>query len=261
MSYENIILETVEPGICLLTVNRPRALNALNPETLEEIGQAVDEVRRDTDARVLLVTGAGEKAFVAGADISRMQSMNALEGKAFSELGLRTCRSLELLPIPTIAVVNGYALGGGTELAMSCDWIFASERAVFGQPEVNLGVTPGFGGTQRLTRLVGRAMAMELVTTGRQVKADEALRIGLANRVVAPEGLMEAALESARLIASRGPVAVRLAKEAIQRGQDLELDAALVLESEVFGLCFATEDQKEGMAAFLEKRAPEFKGC
>lgn len=143
---------------------------------------------------------------------------------------------------------------------MSCDWIYASTRAVFGQPEVNLGVTPGFGGTQRLTRLVGRAVAMEMVTTGRQVTADEAKSIGLVNRVVAPDQLMEAALESARLVASRGPVAVRLAKEAIQRGQDLELDAALVLESDAFGLCFATDDQKEGMAAFLEKRTPEFKG-
>ncbi len=261
MSYENITLEAVEEGIYCLTIDRPRALNALNPETLEEIAQAVAEVGARSDARVLLLTGAGDKAFVAGADISRMQSMNALQGKAFSELGLRTCRSLELLPIPTIAVVNGYALGGGTELAMSCDWIFASERAVFGQPEVNLGVTPGFGGTQRLTRLVGRAMAMELVTTGRQIKADEAVRIGLANRVVAPEKLMDEALESARMVTNKGPVAVRLAKEAVQRGQDLELDAALVMESEVFGLCFATEDQKEGMAAFLEKRSPKFKGC
>lgn len=260
MTYQNILLETVEPGIHRLTVNRPKALNALNPETLEEIGDAVAAIGRDTAARVLLVTGAGDKAFVAGADISRMRDMGALEGKAFSELGLRVCRGLELLAVPTIAVVNGYALGGGTELAMSCDWIIASERAVFGQPEVNLGVTPGFGGTQRLTRLVGRGMAMELVTTGRQIKADEAQRIGLVNRVVAPDQLMVSALEMARLVASRGPVAVRLAKEAVQRGQDLELDAALVLESEVFGLCFATEDQKEGMAAFLEKRTPQFKG-
>lgn len=260
MAYQNVLLESLEAGIYRLTVNRPKALNALNPETLEEIGAAVAEVGAMADAGVLLVTGAGDKAFVAGADISRMQSMTALEGKAFSELGLRTCRALELLPIPTIAVVNGYALGGGTELAMSCDWIIASERAVFGQPEVNLGVTPGFGGTQRLTRLVGRGMAMELVTTGRQVKADEAARIGLANRVVEHGQLLNAALESARMVVSKGPVAVRLAKEAIQRGQDLELDAALVLESEVFGLCFATEDQKEGMAAFLEKRAPVFKG-
>ena len=260
MVYQNILLEAVEAGIYRLTVNRPKALNALNQETLEEIGTAVAAVGDKADARVLLVTGAGDKAFVAGADISRMQAMSALQGKAFSELGLRTCRSLELLPLPTIAVVNGYALGGGTELAMSCDWIYASTRAVFGQPEVNLGVTPGFGGTQRLTRLVGRAVAMEMVTTGRQITADEAKSIGLVNRVVAPDQLMEAALESARLVASRGPVAVRLAKEAIQRGQDLELDAALVLESDAFGLCFATDDQKEGMAAFLEKRTPEFKG-
>lgn len=260
MSYENVILEEVEAGIHRLTINRPRALNALNQATLEEIGAAVEAVGAMTDARVLLVTGAGDKAFVAGADISQMRDMTALEGKAFSELGLATCRRFETLPIPAIAVVNGYALGGGCELAMSCDWIIASDRAVFGQPEVKLGVTPGFGGTQRLLRLVGRARAMELVTTGRQVKADEAMRIGLVNEVVAGDQLLDAAMGHAREIAAQGPVAVRLAKEAVQRGQDLDLDNACVLESEVFGLCFATDDQREGMSAFLEKRKPAFTG-
>ena len=260
MAYENIILEQMEPGIYRLTVNRPKALNALNSQTLEEMDAALDEVAADPGARVLLVTGAGEKAFVAGADISQMRSFSAVEAKTFSLKGLRVFRKLENLPVPTIAVVNGYCLGGGCELAMSCDWILAGERAVFGQPEVGLGVTPGFGGTQRLTRLVGRAMAMEMVTTGRQVKADEAKQIGLANHVYPAESLMDEALSMARAVASKGPVAVRLAKEAIQRGQDMDLDNACVLESDIFGLCFATEDQKEGMGAFLEKRKARFQG-
>lgn len=260
MAYENIVLEQPEAGLFVLTINRPKSLNALDRPTLEEIGAAAAEVGNSADARVLVVTGSGTKAFVAGADIARMSQMDALEAKDFSALGLRTCRSLEELQVPTIAAVNGYALGGGCELAMSCDWIFASDRAVFGQPEVTLGVTPGFGGTQRLTRLVGRAMAMELVTTGRQMTADEALRVGLVNRVVPADSLMETVLESARLVAARGPVAVRLAKEAVQRGQDVDLDSACLLESEVFALCFATADQKEGMGAFLEKRKPRFQG-
>ncbi len=260
MAFENILFEEKERGIHLLTVNRPQALNALNRATLEEIGTAVGMVAADPGARALLLTGAGDRAFVAGADISAMQAMDALQGRAFAELGLRTCRGLELLAVPVIAVVDGYALGGGCELAMSCDWILASERAVFGQPEVNLGVTPGFGGTQRLLRLVGRARALELVTTGRQVKAEEALRIRLVNAVYPAEELLERALESARLIAAKGPLAVRLAKEAVQRGQDLDLDSACVLEKEIFGLCFATADQSEGMQAFLDKRAPKFEG-
>ncbi len=260
MTYENILLEQPEPGIHVLTVNRPKSLNALNSRTLEEIHGAATQVGADPGARVLLVTGAGEKAFVAGADIAEMQSMSAVEGKTFSEKGLRAFRSLELLPFPTIAVVNGYCLGGGCELAMGCDWILASESAVFGQPEVNLGVTPGFGGTQRLTRLVGRAMALELIVTGRNVKADEAHRLGLANHVFPGDRLMDEALAMARTIASKGPVAVRLAKEAVQRGQDVDLDTASVLESEVFGLCFSTADQKEGMAAFLGKRKAAFQG-
>lgn len=260
MTYENILLEQPEPGIHVLTVNRPKALNALNSKTLEEIHRATGHLGADPGARVLLVTGAGEKAFVAGADISEMRDMGGVEGKLFSERGLRAFRSLELLPFPTIAVVNGYCLGGGCELAMSCDWILAAEKAVFGQPEVNLGVTPGFGGTQRLTRLVGRARALELIVTGRNVKADEARELGLANHVFPGEKLMDEALAMARTVAAKGPVAVRLAKEAVQRGQDVDLDTATVLESEIFGLCFSTADQKEGMAAFLEKRKASFQG-
>ncbi len=258
--YTNLTLATPEPGIYLLTVNRPKSLNALNADTLDEIAAAVAEVGADSGARALLVTGAGEKAFVAGADISQMQNFDSAQAQAFSERGNRTFRALEMLPVPVVALVNGYALGGGCELAMACDWIVASERAMFGQPEVNLGVVAGFGGTQRLTRLVGRAMAMDLLVTGRMVKADEALRIGLVNQVVAPEQILEKGLEIARSIASKGPVAVRLTKQIVQRGQDLDLANACQQEAYAFGLCCATEDQKEGMKAFLEKRPAKFLG-
>ncbi len=260
MTYKNILLEAVEPGIYRLTVNRPKSYNALNSATLDEILAAGEEIAGRADARVLLVTGAGEKAFVAGADIAEMQAMSAIEGRAFSQRGLRAFRRLETLQVPTVALVNGYCLGGGCELAMSCDWILASDRAVFGQPEVNLGITPGIGGSQRLPRLVGRARALEMIVTGRQVKADEALAWGLVNQVFPADELAEQGLAVARTIAANPPVAVRLAKEAVQRGQDMDLDNACVLESEIFGLCFSTADQKEGMAAFLEKRAAEFKG-
>ncbi len=260
MGFQNIILEQAEPGIYLLTLNRPKQLNALNVETIEEFARAVQQVEGDEQARALVVTGAGEKAFVAGADISQMRGYTPLEARRWAQSAMAVFRRLELLPIPVIAAVDGYALGGGCELAMSCDFIFASDAAVFGQPEVNIGVTPGFGGTQRLCRLVGRAVALELVMTGRQVKADEAKAIGLVAQVYPRQELMARALETARLIASKGPVAVRLSKEAVQRGQDLDLETACLLESEIFGLCFATEDQSEGMAAFLERRKAEFHG-
>lgn len=260
MSFANITLEQPEQGVRLLTVNRPKSLNALNAETLDEIAAAIAEVAADSAARVLLVTGAGEKAFVAGADISQMQSFDSARAQAFSERGNRTFRALEMLPIPAIALVNGYALGGGCELAMACDWIIASERAQFGQPEVNLGVVAGFGGTQRLPRLVGRNLAMELLVTGRMVKADEALRIGLANQVVPAAELREKGLEVARTVAQKGPVAVRLTKQIVQRGQDMDLANACQQEAFAFGLCCATEDQKEGMRAFLEKRPAKFTG-
>ena len=260
MSYANILLEQPEPGIHLLTVNRPKALNALNSDTLDEIGAAIVAVGRDPAARVLLVTGAGDKAFVAGADIAQMQAFGPAEAQAFSEQGNRTFRLLEQLPVPALALVNGYALGGGCELALACDWIVASERAAFGQPEVNLGVVASFGGTQRLPRLIGRARAIELLVTGRMVKAEEALRIGLANQVVAPGQLLPTGLELARTIAAKGPVAVRLTKQIVQRGQDMDLANACQQEAFAFALTCATEDQKEGMRAFLEKRAAKFLG-
>jgi enoyl-CoA hydratase len=191
MSFEMILLEEKEPGIYLLTINRPKQLNALSPQVLYEVSAAVAEVAGREDARVLLLTGAGDKAFVAGADIAAMSSMTPIEGREFALKGHATLRALELAPFPVIALVNGFALGGGCELALACDWIVASDKAVFGQPEVNLGICPGFGGTQRLSRAVGKSMALELVCTGRQVKADEALKIGLANHVVAPEALLE----------------------------------------------------------------------
>ncbi len=260
MTFQNILFEQPEPGIYLLTLNRPKALNALNALTLDELAQAVAQVAADDAARVLLITGAGEKAFVAGADISEMQSYTPEQARAFSGKGMRVMHALEALPVPVIALVNGYALGGGCELAMACDWIIAAENAVFGQPEVNLGIPPGFGGTQRLTRLVGRAMALELLTTARQVKADEALRTGLVNHVYPAAELRDKGLDMARTIAAKGPVAVRLAKQAAQRGQDLDLANACVLETSAFALAFATQDQQEGMRAFLEKRAPKFQG-
>lgn len=260
ISYKHILVEMIESGIYLLTINRPASFNALNTETFEELQAALNDMTNDADARVLLITGAGEKAFVAGADITEMQNKTAVEGAEFSQTAIGVLRQLELLQIPVIAVVNGYCLGGGCELAMACDWILASENAIFGQPEVNLGITPGFGGTQRLARLIGPARAMELIVSGRQVKADGACAWGLTNHVYAKDRLMEEALLMARLICEKGPIAVRLGKQALVRGQDLDLDNACNLESQLFGLCFSTDDQKEGMAAFLEKRGPDFKG-
>jgi len=260
MSYQNILLEQPEAGIYLLTVNRPKALNALNSATLDEIGAAADVIARDQAARVALVTGAGDKAFVAGADIAEMQNFTREEGAAFSARGSRAFARLEAVPVPVIALVNGYCLGGGCELALACDWIIATDRAVFGQPEVTLGVCAGFGATQRLPKKIGPARALELLTTGRQVKAQEALSIGLASAVVPADELMQQGLEAAHSVASKGPVAVRCSKEGVQRGADMELAAGLALESELFGRCCASADQKEGMAAFLQKRSARFSG-
>jgi len=261
LTYNNIVFETKEPGILLLTINRPKLLNALNRETLEEIKAVVKQIREHPEARILMITGAGDRSFVAGADIKEMQNYTAVEAQEFSRQGMGLFRALEKLPIPVVAVVNGFCLGGGCELAMSCDWILASDTAVFGQPEVNLGVTPGFGGSQRLSRLVGRAAALELLITGRMVKVSEARSIGLVNHVYPAASLMDKALEMARTIAAKGPIGVRLIKESVQRGQDMDLSNACVLERQMFGVCFSTADQKEGMTAFLEKRTAEFKNC
>ena len=260
MSYSNITLDQPEPGLYLLTINRPKALNALNKATLSDIAAAAEAVRADEASRVLLITGAGEKAFVAGADIAEMQAYTVEQAREFSAQGMAVMHAIEALPVPVIALVNGYALGGGCELALACDWILAAENAVFGQPEVKLGIPPGFGGTQRLTRLVGRAVALELLTTARQVKAGEAREIGLANHVYPAAELRERGLDMARTIAANGPVAVRIAKECAQRGADLDLGNACVLETNSFALAFATGDQKEGMAAFLAKRPAQFAG-
>jgi enoyl-CoA hydratase len=260
VNYENLSLSQAETGLYLLTIDRPKALNALNAATLAEISAALDEVRADEGARVLLLTGGGGKAFVAGADIAEMQAYTPEQARAFSAQGMAVMHAIEALAVPVIALVNGYALGGGCELALACDWILAADTARFGQPEVKLGIPPGFGGTQRLTRVVGRAMALELLTTARQVKAEEALAIGLVNHVYPAAELRERGLEMARMIATNGPIAVRMAKQCAHRGLDLDLANACVLETQSFALSFATGDQKEGMSAFLEKRTAQFNG-
>jgi len=246
-------------AVALLTLNRPKALNALDRDTLTAIEQSVRALAGDDSVRAVVVTGEG-RAFAAGADIEQMSSMTPVEAEAFSRLGHSAFAALEELRVPTIAAVNGFALGGGCELALACDWIYASEKAIFGQPEVGLGLIPGFGGTSRLVRRVGVAWAKELVLSGANIKADEALRIGLANRLFAPDDLLEKALEAATAIAARGPVAVALAKNVIQQGQDANIEMAHTLEQNAFGLSFATEDRGEGTTAFLEKRKPEFQG-
>ena len=256
--FENILLEEIETNVYCLTVNRPKVLNALNKETLTEMAAAIELVAQDSNARVLLVTGAGEKSFVAGADIAQMQFIDGLQGKKFGELAQSTFRRLETLDIPVIALVNGFALGGGCELALSCDFMLAADNAKFGQPEVGLGVTPGFGGTQRLPRLVGKSMAMEMLVSGRMLDANEALQRGLVNHVYPRAELLNEGLKMAKKICSNGPTAVKLTKELVQRGQDLDLENACAMESDLFGLSFTTDEQTEGMAAFLEKRKANF---
>ena len=249
----NVLLEK-KGNIAIATINRPKALNALNSQVLEDLNELVDLVNADEEIRALVLTGAGEKAFVAGADIGEMSTLTKAEGEAFGKKGNDVFRKLETMPIPTIAAVNGFALGGGCELSMSCDIRICADTAVFGQPEVGLGITPGFGGTQRLGRLVSPGMAKQLIYTARNIKADEALRIGLVNAVYPAADLMAAAEKMAVTIAANAPIAVRACKKAINEGLDVDMDAAIVIEEKLFGSCFETEDQKEGMGAFLEKR-------
>lgn len=240
----------------IITINRPEALNALNAQVLEDLNAALDGI--DLNAvRALIVTGAGEKSFVAGADIGAMSTMTKQEGKAFSKFGNDVFRKLETLPIPTIAAVNGFALGGGNELAMSCDIRYCSENALFGQPEVGLGITPGFGGTQRLARIVGTGKAKEMVFAAVNIKADEAYRLRLVNGVCKPEELMPTVLKLAKKIASNAPIAVRNSKRSLTEGFLSDLDHAVAIEERYFSECFETEDQVEGMKAFLEKRKVE----
>ncbi|HHV12863.1 MAG TPA: enoyl-CoA hydratase [Clostridiales bacterium] len=245
-----------EGQIGIITINRPKALNALNSVVLEELGKTLEEVDLNT-IRALIVTGAGEKSFVAGADISEMCSLTKEEGETFGKKGNDVFRAIETFPVPVIAAVNGYALGGGCELSMSCDIRICSDNAVFGQPEVGLGITPGFGGTQRLARIVGVGKAKEMIYGARNIKAEEAYRIGLVNQVYPLEELMPAAKKLAATIAANAPIAVRNCKKAINEGLQVDMEQALVIEEKLFGGCFETEDQREGMAAFLEKRKVE----
>lgn len=259
MDYRKLIVER-QGRIGVVRINHPEALNALDTLVLRELGQAFDAFAADADIDVVVLTGEG-RAFVAGADIAEMSAMTAAEGKAFGRLGADVFRKIELLPQPVIAAVNGFALGGGCELAMACDIRIASAKAKFGQPEVGLGITPGFSGTQRLPRLVGLGKAKELIYTAAVIPAEEALRIGLVNKVVAPEALMDEAFALAATIASKARLAVRYAKEAINRGIETDIETGIAVEASLFGLCFATADQKEGMAAFLQKRKPDFTGA
>ena len=260
MPDASLVLLSVEDGIGLMTINRPKALNALNVETLLRLEEVIEECGRRPEVKVLIVTGAGEKSFVAGADIGGMLGMGVAEGRAFSELGQRVFGRLEKLPKPVIAAVNGYALGAGTELAVACDIVLASEKARFGQPEINLGVFPGFGGTQRLPRLLGKARAKEIIFSGEPFDAARALAIGLINRICKPEELLDEAKELARTMLSKGMAAIGLAKQAIEAGSEVDFENGLIIERHCFAQCFDTKDQKEGMTAFLDKREPKFIG-
>ena len=243
----------VEGQIGIITINRPKALNALNSAVLDELDKTLDAVDQEA-IRCLILTGAGEKSFVAGADIGEMSTLTKAEGEAFGKKGNDVFRKLETFPIPVIAAVNGFALGGGCEISMCCDIRICSENAVFGQPEVGLGITPGFGGTQRLARIVGTGKAKEMIYGARNIKAEEAYRIGLVNNVYPAEELMPAAKKLASTIARNAPIAVRNCKRAINEGIQVDMDQAIVIEEKLFGSCFETCDQKEGMNAFLEKR-------
>lgn len=246
----------VKGAVEVITIDRPQALNALNPEVLADLKAAFEAVDQKS-IRCIVLTGAGEKSFVAGADIGAMSTMTKAEGEAFSKLGNDLFLQIESFPIPVIAAVNGFALGGGNELAMSCDIRVCSDNAMFGQPEVGLGITPGFGGTQRLARLVGMGMAKQLVYSAFNVKADEALRIGLVNAVYPQAELMDNALKLATKIASNAPIAVRHCKQAMNEGIELPIDKAVAVEEKLFGECFETHDQKEGMGCFLSKEKPK----
>ncbi len=245
-------------AVAVLTINRPKALNALNSAVLDEINETIDAVDLDT-VRALIITGAGEKSFVAGADIGEMSTLTKAEGEAFGKKGNDVFLKIETLPIPVIAAVNGFALGGGCEISMACDIRICSENAVFGQPEVGLGITPGFGGTQRLARTVGVGMAKQLIYTARNIKAPEALRIGLVNAVYPIDELMPAAKKMASIIAANAPIAVRNCKKAINEGLQTDIESAVEIEEKLFGDCFETEDQKYGMAFFLDRNKDKVK--
>jgi enoyl-CoA hydratase len=259
MSFENLIVVR-DARVATITVNRPAVLNALDGATLDDLRRAILDCRHDTDVRVVVVTGAGDKAFAAGADIRELASQSPAEGKQRADRGQHVFDLIENLGKPVIAAVNGFALGGGCELAMACTLRIAADTAKFGQPEVNLGLIPGYGGTQRLPRLVGKGAALELLLTGRQVAADEALRLGLVNRVVPAAQLMTETAAWAAALAEKAPCAMAYILEAVHRGSDMSFDRAQALEAALFGMATATDDMREGTAAFLEKRKPRFTG-
>jgi enoyl-CoA hydratase len=259
MEYKNIIFK-IEEQIATITFNRPEVLNALNEASLKELSHAIDNVAEDGDIRVLILTGAGDKSFVAGADIREFLKFNALKAKLFSEMGHGLVNKLQEMPIPVIAAVNGFALGGGCEVVIACDFIYASENAMFGLPEINLGIIPGFGGTQRLPRLIGKNRAKEMIFTGKMIPATEAQAMGLVNKVCAQDELMDEVLNVAKIIISKGKVSLRAAKQAINTGMDVDLKTGCRIEIDAFAICQASPDAKEGTQAFLEKRGADFKG-
>ena len=259
MAYENILVEKRDK-IAIVTINRPKVLNALNTKTFHELADAFGALRDDAEVAAVILTGAGEKAFVAGADISEFASFTPDMAKTYGRLGWKTMWLVENVGKPVIGAINGFALGGGLELAMSCTFRYASENAKLGQPEVNLGLTPGFGGTQRLSRLVGRGRALEMLLTGSPIDAATAEKIGLVNKVIPQAELLAECEKTAKTIAAKAPIAVRYMIEAVNRGLDMSLEGGMELEAGVFGLAFSTEDYKEGTTAFLEKRKAAFKG-
>jgi len=261
MNLKNLVLETVEPGIQIVKISRPQALNALNTETLHELKTVLTKIAKDDHVRVVILTGDGEKAFIAGADISEMKDKSASEGVGFAQLGHEVTKLLELMHKPTIAAVNGFALGGGTEMAIACDFIVASDKAVFGQPEVSLGIIPGFGANLRLPKFVGLPKAKELIFSGRRIKADEALAIGLVNHVYPAQDFMKHVLELAKTISQQSFHAVARAKQLLNEfGESTGLNFKLDAEAQAFGRLFGSHDQREGMGAFVEKRKPSFQG-
>jgi enoyl-CoA hydratase len=259
MAYKNIIFK-VEKGIATITFNRPEVLNALNEASLQEFSNALDAVASDEDIRVLVLTGAGEKSFVAGADITEFLRFNVLKAKIFAETGHGLINRLQELPIPVIAAVNGFALGGGCEIVIGCDFIYAAENAMFGLPEINLGIIPGFGGTQRLPRLIGKNMAKEMIFTGKMISAAEAHAVGWVNTVCPQDELMAEVIKTATIIASKGKASLRAAKQAINSGMDVDLKTGCRIEIDAFAICLSSPDAKEGTLAFLEKRKANFKG-
>ncbi|MEQ8201099.1 MAG: enoyl-CoA hydratase-related protein [Syntrophomonadaceae bacterium] len=257
MNFTNILFEK-KAGINFITINRPKFLNALDRTTVEELDQAIEQAAADAEIKVIIITGAGDKAFVAGGDIAFMQALTSLEAREFAQFGQGVLRKMELLPKPIIAAINGFCLGGGCELAMACDFCIATYNSKFGQPEVGLGVTAGFGGTQRLPRLVGLGKARQLLYTGDIIDAEEAWRIGLVNEVVPAVELMSHVTGIAERMIAKGQLAIRFSKNAVNLGMQTDIDRGMAIEADIFGLCFSTHDQAEGMKAFVEKRKPQF---